>query len=147
MPRTFVAPVIALCLALTACAGSTSSTTGTPPSLPGSEWRLQELGGAKAMASPEASLAFLDGTRASGSGTCNRFTATYELTGSAIKFGPIAATRRACAPDVTGQEEKYLAALQNAERITSAGPDLLIYSKGTDKPLRFTRATGAKPAQ
>jgi heat shock protein HslJ len=147
MSRTFVAPAIALCLALTACAGSTSSTTGTPPSLPGTEWRLQDLGGTKAIASPEASLAFLDSSRASGSGTCNRFTATYELTGSAIKFGPIATTRRACAPDVTGQEEKYLAALQNAERIASAGPDLLVYSKGSDKPLRFTRGASAKPAQ
>jgi heat shock protein HslJ len=147
MTRTFVVPAVAFCLALAACAGSTSSTTGTPPSLPGTEWRLQDLGGTKAIASPEASLAFLDGSRASGSGTCNRFTATYELAGNAIKFGPIAATRRACAPDVTGQEEKYLAALQSAERITSAGPDMLIYSKGTDKPLRFTRATGAKPAQ
>jgi len=145
MSRTFLSAL--LCLALAGCAGSTSSTTGAPPTLPGTEWRLQELGGAKAMASPEASLAFLDGGRASGSGTCNRFTATYELTGSAIKFGPIATTRRACAPDVTAQEEKYLAALQAAERVASAGPDLLVYSKAADKPLRFTRVTGAKPVQ
>ena len=146
MSRSFFIPA-ALCLALAGCAGSTSVTTGAPPSLPGTEWRLQELGGAKAMASPEASLAFLDGSRASGSGACNRFTATYELAGSAIKFGPIATTRRACAPDVTAQEERYLAALQAAERVASSGPDLLVYSKGADKPLRFTRVADAKPAQ
>lgn len=145
MSRTFLSAL--LCLALAGCAGSSSSPTGAPPALPGTEWRLQELGGAKAMPTPEATLAFLDATRASGSGACNRFTATYELAGNAIKFGPIATTRRACAPDVSAQEEKYLAALQGAERIASAGPDLVVYSKGIDKPMRFTRATGAKPAQ
>jgi heat shock protein HslJ len=146
MSRVFSPAAAALCFAVAGCAGS-SLGTGAPPSLPGTEWRLQELGGAKVMATPEASLAFLDGTRASGSGTCNRFTATYELAGSAIKFGPIATTRRACVPDVAAQEEKYLAALQSAERVASAGPDLLVYSKGADKPLRFTRLMGAKPAQ
>jgi heat shock protein HslJ len=147
MTRIVLIPAAAVWLVLAGCASSTPTATGAPPSLPGTEWRLQELGGAKAMASPEASLAFLDGSRAAGSGTCNRFTATYELAGSVIKVGPIATTRRACAADVTAQEEKYLAALQAAERVASAGPDLLVYGKGADKPLRFTRVTGAKPAQ
>ncbi|MCU0805977.1 MAG: META domain-containing protein [Burkholderiales bacterium] len=146
MLRALVLPA-ALTLALAACAGSNATTAGAPPSLPGTEWRLQELGGAKAIANTEASLAFLDGNRASGSATCNRFTATYELSGSAIKFGPIATTRRACPPDLTAQEDRFLAALQAAERVASAGPDLLVFSKGADKPLRFSRATGAKPAQ
>lgn len=41
------------------------------------------------------------------------------------------------APDM--QETKYLKALQGAERFAFDGPALLVYSRGTDRPLRFTR--------
>jgi heat shock protein HslJ len=151
MSRALLPPLLTLGLLLAACVSTESAmpgeTAGAPANVVGSEWQLRELGGVKAIPSPEATLAFLDGTRASGSGTCNRFTATYELSGNSIKFGPIASTRRACPPEIAGQEERYFASLQNAERIASGGPDLLIFSKGADKPLRFTRAATAKPAQ
>jgi hypothetical protein len=41
------------------------------------------------------------------------------------------------------QETKYLSALQAAERYEWKDPDLLIYCKGLDKPLRFTRASAS----
>jgi hypothetical protein len=39
------------------------------------------------------------------------------------------------------QETRYLKALQDAERYALDGPDLLIYAKGAEKPLRFTHET------
>jgi hypothetical protein len=47
---------------------------------------------------------------------------------------------------VMNQEMKYLNALQAAERFEWNNPYLLIYCKGFEKPLRFTRMTPSKPA-
>jgi heat shock protein HslJ len=47
---------------------------------------------------------------------------------------------------VMNQEMKYLNALQAAERFEWNDPYLLIYCKGFEKPLRFTRMTPSKPA-
>ncbi len=43
------------------------------------------------------------------------------------------------------QESKYLEALQAAERFEWKDPYLLIYCKGFEKPLRFTRMATEKP--
>ena len=45
----------------------------------------------------------------------------------------------ACLDAVMSQESAYFRALQDAERYAIDGPSLLIYSRGTDKPLRFSR--------
>jgi len=44
------------------------------------------------------------------------------------------------------QEAKYLEELQAAERFEWKDPYLLIYCKGIEKPLRFSRTTPEKPA-
>jgi hypothetical protein len=44
------------------------------------------------------------------------------------------------------QETKYLNALQTVERFEWKDPYLLIYCKGFEKPLRFTRMQAPKPA-
>ena len=56
-----------------------------------------------------------------------------------MRFGRLGSTRMACAEAVAIQEGKYLKALEAAERFAIDGSVLLIYVKGMDKPLRFTR--------
>lgn len=133
-----------LVLMLAACAGGPGMSSG--PSLPplaGSEWMLRDMGGTPVVAESDASLAFMDGERANGSGSCNRFTATYTLgADGALRFGPIATTRRACPGPVSEQEARYIKALEAAERAAMRGGELLVYSRGMSEPLRFTR----KPA-
>jgi heat shock protein HslJ len=50
----------------------------------------------------------------------------------------------ACPRAVMNQEARYLDALQGAERFEWKAPYLLIYCKGFEKPLRFTRIETAK---
>ncbi|MGH9694803.1 MAG: META domain-containing protein, partial [Bryobacteraceae bacterium] len=64
--------------------------------------------------------------------------------GSAIQLGPLGATRMACPEAVMNQETKYLNALQKADRFEWQDPYLLLHSKDTEKPLRFTRLAAAK---
>jgi heat shock protein HslJ len=103
-------------------------------------WRLEDLGGARALEGVEATLEFPEARKAGGRASCNRFFGTVEISGDSVKFGPLAATKMACIDDATNaQEVKYLQALQGAERFAFDGPALLIYSKGMEKPLRFAR--------
>jgi heat shock protein HslJ len=47
----------------------------------------------------------------------------------------------ACPKAMMNQETKYLDALQKVERFEWKDPYLLLYEKGTEKPLWFTRLT------
>lgn len=147
--RHFVTPI--LMLALAACASAPAMTTAktggtvtapTAESLLGTEWLLEDLGGAGVMDRVQATLAFLEAGRVAGSGSCNRFTGSATIgSDGTFKVGQLASTRRACVPAVMDQETKYLKALESAERIALEGPYLLVFSKGLEKPLRFTRKT------
>ena len=116
-----------------------------PFSLSGSEWLLEDLGGSGVVEDIQATLAFPEAGKVAGFGSCNRFFGSVETDGDAMKLGPLGSTRMACPEVVMHQETKYLKALQAAERFEWKAPYLLIYCKGFEKPLRYTRMP-AKPA-
>jgi heat shock protein HslJ len=114
--------------------------------LTGTEWLLEDLSGAGVIDNIQATLTFPEAGKTAGKGSYNRFFGPAEVTGSAIKLGPLGTTRMACPEAVMNQETKYLDALQAAERFEWKAPYLLIYCKGFEKPLRFTRMKTPKPA-
>jgi heat shock protein HslJ len=125
---------------------STSQTASSPaaapgsPELKGTAWRLEDLGAVSAIPGVEATLQFPEAGKAAGRASCNRFFGTVEISGASIQFGPLASTKMACIDDAANaQEKKYLDALGAAERFAFDGPALLIYSRGNDQPLRFSR--------
>jgi len=107
--------------------------------LQGTAWRLEDLGGEGALDTAEATLEFPEAGRVAGSGSCNRFFGSVEISGESIRFGQMASTRMSCEEAVNNQESKYLRALGAAERFTLESTTLLIYSRGMEKPLRFAR--------
>ena len=113
--------------------------------LSGSEWQLEDLGGIAADHG-QATLTFPEAGKVAGNGSCNRFFGSAEINGDAIKLSALGSTRMACPEPVMNQEAKYLEALQAAERFEWKDPYLLIYCKGFEKPLRFTRMASKKPA-
>jgi heat shock protein HslJ len=117
-----------------------------PFNLAGTEWLLEDLGGAGVIENVQATLTFPEAGKTVGNGSCNRFFGPAEITGSTIELGPLGSTRMACPEAVMNQETKYLDALQAAERFEWKDPYLLIYCKGFEKPLRFTRMKTPKPA-
>jgi heat shock protein HslJ len=122
------------------------SARAVPFSLTGSEWLLEDLAGSGVMDGIQATLIFPETGKIAGNGSCNRFFGSAEISGDTIKLGPLASTRMACPDPVMNQEMKYLAALQAAERFEWKDPNLLIYCKGFEKPLRYTRLS-SKPAE
>ncbi len=149
---------LAVVLAGLAVAGFVGANDGPPVTasggaareLWGTAWRLGDLGGTSVLERVQATLAFPEVGRVAGHASCNRFFGPVALSGTAIAFGPLGATRRSCAEAVMAQEQRYLGALEEAERFTLDGSVLLIHYQGSDEPLRFTRlerdaisATGA----
>lgn len=76
-------------------------------SLAGTEW------GPQTDEKPERFIHFKE-TNVSGSGGCNRFMGGYTFEGGAIKIGPLASTRMACAPAIMAAEDAWFDILNRA---------------------------------
>lgn len=86
---------------------------GEPASLlVGDEWRIERVGDAVALDEAPATLAFGDDGGAGGSTGCNRWSASWVLTGESLVLERFASTRRACRGPVGEQETRLLAALE-----------------------------------
>lgn len=114
-----------------------AAAPASAPALAGTRWRLEDLAGAGVIDDAQATLEFVEGGRVAGNTSCNRFTGTVTISGNTIAFGPLAATRRACAEAVMNQESRYLAALGQARRFEVSGSTLLIHPADGGPPLRF----------
>ncbi|MGH7562865.1 MAG: YbaY family lipoprotein [Gemmatimonadota bacterium] len=114
-----------------------AESSGEAGGLQGTAWRLEDLGGFGVLDRVEATLEFPEAGKVVGSGSCNRFFGTVEISGESIKFGPLGSTRMSCVEAVMNQEAKYLKALEDAERFTLEGSTLLAYYRGAEEPLRF----------
>jgi heat shock protein HslJ len=118
---------------------TTASRTPQAATLAGTEWLLEDLNGSGVLDDAQATLSFLEGGRISGNGSCNRFSGSAEIKSGTIKVGPLAMTRMSCPPAVDDQEARYMQALQSADRIALDGSNLLLFSPGKEKPLKFSR--------
>ena len=108
--------------------------------LPGTSWVLEDLAGAPVVQRGRATLEFDASGRASGNGSCNRFSGPATISGDSISFGPLISTEMACVEEpLTNQETRYLAALGAAERWAMEGSTLRIYFTGSGEPLRLSR--------
>lgn len=79
----------------------------------------------------------------SGSGGCNSYNSTYQLTGDQIVIGPITSTMMACEKGMD-QESIYLSALQSAQRIAfnPQGRLEIYYNSGTTTETKLIFAPG-----
>jgi putative lipoprotein len=96
---------------------SAPSSAGGPAQheLEGTLWYLVALNDHKVITTSEKSTPSITfdpkSGRVSGSGGCNRFTGSYQATASgSLTFGPLAATRMACA-DTMATEDEFFKAL------------------------------------
>lgn len=122
------------------------SQEAVPGGIWGTKWLLEDLAGAGVLDRAQATLEFVEAGRVAGHGSCNRFFGSVEISGESIKFSALGSTRMSCVEAVMMQESRYLKALEGAERFALNGSVLLIYSRGMDKPLRFTRQERASEA-
>jgi heat shock protein HslJ len=109
----------------------------TPAGLPGTSWMVVNYNNGKQavvglLAATEITLNFGADNQVNGNSGCNTYSGGYEMSGDALKVGPLAGTMMACdqPAGVMDQEQQYLAALQNAATFEIAGDTLTIRDAG-----------------
>ena len=86
-----------------------------PASL-GPVWVAQNIAGAPVTRDTQITLQLGADGRASGRAGCNDYTGPYTLSGDALSFGLMAATKMACAPAVMDHEQRYFDTLAKVKR-------------------------------
>jgi heat shock protein HslJ len=118
-------------------------TTSAPPErqaeLAGPAWAAESIAGKAILDDALITLEFDGAGNAFGSGGCNRFHGPYTLDGSALRFGAMASTMMACAPEAMEQERTFLDALDRVERHTVADDGALVLTTSDGKEIRFLR--------
>jgi len=118
--------LLAVALLATACTQVVPASPERP--LQGTSWVATSIGGQPVVSSSRPTLEFGDGSTASGSDGCNRFSGGYTRSGEKFSFGQLASTAMACVDEaITEQATRFLAALgaTTGLRTTGATLDLL----------------------
>jgi heat shock protein HslJ len=111
MHRYLPAAAVSASLALIACAPAPAA----PPALTvAGLWRVDQARTEPILDRSKARLDFGSDGVLTGNGSCNTLRASYTLTGSDIKIGPVTTTRMACGTLQMEQEDRILQALENA---------------------------------
>ena len=118
--------------------------------LTGTDWRLVSFGPAGAetsvIAGTTVTLKFGEDNRASGSTGCNSYGGTYQVRGDSISFSRLVSTRRACLDqNANQQEQRFLAALEGANRFRLSANRLTILSDRGRTVLNFARDSAEEP--
>lgn len=115
------------------CGGDTADL------LTGAEWSVTRLGDAETTGAQRPTLLFESDGALTGTGGCNRFRATYQITGEGIEIGPALATRMACADAAAnGQESRFFALLEEVTRFDIAA-DGSLQLLALDRPVIVAR--------
>ena len=101
-------------LSLLVITGCTNAREASMPEfeLTDTEWWVEDIGGKGVIDMSHTTLQFLEDGRVVGSTGCNRYRGSAEIAGANISFGPMAGTRKACAPSLMDQEMKFYQALE-----------------------------------
>ncbi len=116
--------------------GNAASQTAN---LEGQLWVLSSYQGRDVLPSTEITATFADG-RVSGSAGCNRYSASYTISGSQLLISSAGSTRKLCQiPEGRmAQERDYLEALRSTATYQIQGEQLLVFNEAGDRILTFT---------
>ena len=141
-PRSVLAVLTLLTLTVSTQSQTRRDLSTDQRVLTGTEWRLLSFGPAGAEASLVAgttvTVKFGEDGRASGSTGCNSYGGTYQVRGDNISFGRLISTRRACLDqNANQQEQRFLSALEAANRFRLSSNRLTIFSDRGRNALNF----------
>lgn len=123
--------------------GSDSASAAGATPLAGVEWRLVELEGRPVVGGTIDRPPYIrftsDSLQVAGYSGCNFLSGSYEVSATAIRFGQLITTKRACAdPDANAQEVRFVRALERADGFAVEGSRLTL-SSGSQPVARFER--------
>ena len=141
--KWLAAACLAAALVVTGCGQeqpAEDSQEMTDVTLPGSTWQIEDIDAAGIVDSSMITMQFAADGRVAGSTGCNRYFAGVSLRDDQLSFSQAGSTRRACAPALMDQEQRFLEALQGVTRyrVDEQGLLLLFDADGVQR-LRGVR--------
>lgn len=106
---------------------------------PSGKWRLASLEDTPSFDASKTELAFLDAGRAAMTVGCNRMSASASVSGTALKFGPIMATKMACPPRLMALEASFQNAIGRTVTFKLDGDKLTLIDASASIVATFTR--------
>lgn len=114
---------LALIAVLTGCTSLQPGQPATPapsPALAGTAWTVQLIGGRATI--PPAPTLLVEGSRVSGTASCNSYSGTLHQQGSTIRIEALAVTGMACLDAAVSQQESdFLQAMDAVASVRTAG--------------------------
>lgn len=104
------------------------------PLLTSREWVVEDINAGGVIDRSHATLTFSEDGKLSGNTSCNRYFGEYQLRGDRLSFTPLGTTRMACPEALMNQEQRFLNALQAAERL-SIDPTGALLLKGAGQQI------------
>ena len=129
----------ALALLLAGCTGAPERAGQGAGAIVGPVWVAEEIAGAAVSEEAPITLQLGADGNARGRGGCNGYGGSYTLAGDALHFGPLAATKMACAPALMDQEQRYFDTLAQVARYAVADDGALLLMTGEGKEIRLRR--------
>ncbi|ALO35006.1 hypothetical protein CMT41_09990 [Colwellia sp. MT41] len=132
-----LALLVAISTTLAAC--NSSPAVPSQETLPGS-WLVQSIQDKAVMMQNIARLNFDQTNGLSGSASCNNISSRYSIQNNSLNIGPIATTRKMCAPALMAQESRLLQALAKVKRFQLHNGELLMYDQQGGLQIKAKRA-------
>ena len=111
--------------------------------LMGTEWVVESIGGRSMVDKSRATIQFMPDGRIAGTGSCNRYTGSWSLSGEALNIEKLAITRKACQPELMEQETRLVRHLESARGFDISPQGELLLSTGSGLSLRASQASQA----
>jgi heat shock protein HslJ len=142
--RLVALPLILLAAACNSAPAATAGPGGPLTStIANTDWVLSTLAETPLVSGTDVTLLFTF-AKAAGFGGCNQYNASYTSDGSStLTFGPIAATRMACAGGGGAFETAYFAALARVRKYEIEGSNLTLFGDGNAQLLTYAAAAPA----
>ncbi|WP_057831703.1 META domain-containing protein [Colwellia sp. TT2012] len=132
-----LALLVAITITLSAC--NNSPAVPIQEKLPGS-WLVESIQDKAVLIKNIARLNFDQKNRLSGSASCNNISSRYSLQNNSLNIGPIATTRKMCAPGLMAQESRLLQALAKVKRFQLHNGELSMYDQQGSLQIKAKRA-------
>jgi len=107
-------------------------------------FQIEDVSGRGIIDSSHITLIFGPDGHFSGSAGCNTIFGTYQRSNDHLEFGPLAATRKMCAPALMNQEQAVLEVLSDVTRIEQDKEGALIVWTTDGRSLRGFESTQSK---
>lgn len=78
-------------------------------------WQVRDINGLSVIDNSETNMTFSTDGKLSGLAGCNRFNGDYKLHNGKLSVGPLAVTKKACQPELNGQEIQFLNAIGSVD--------------------------------